>query len=65
MIKGHRQTHSCWLIEVLGAVHDIDTEALGKTINGHLQLAATTTGVEQIGLGNIITAHQIICDKTN
>jgi hypothetical protein len=46
-------------------LHDIDTESLGKTIQGHLQLAATTKGVEKARLSKIGTANQIVCDETD
>ena len=65
MIKGRGQTQSRGLVEVIGAFHDIDTEALGKMINGHLQLAAPTKSVEKAGLGMIITPNQIVCEETN
>ena len=46
-------------------MHDVDAEALRKTIDGHLQLAATTKRVEQAGLSKIIIANQIVCDETD
>jgi hypothetical protein len=57
--------HSYWLIEVLGPLHDIHTESLGKTIQGHLQLAASTESVEKAGLGMIIATDEIVRDETN
>jgi hypothetical protein len=57
--------HSYWLIEVLGPLHDIDTESLGKTIDGHLQLAASTESIEKAGLALIIVTDEIVRDETN
>ena len=36
-IKGRRQTRSCWLVEVIGAIHDVGAKALGEAINCHLE----------------------------
>jgi hypothetical protein len=65
IIKRGRQTRCCGFGQILGAFHHIDAEALGKTINGHLQLAASTDIVEKAGLGMIIAADEIVCDETN
>jgi hypothetical protein len=46
-------------------LHDINTESLGKTINGHLQLAASTEIVEKARLDLIIVTDEIVCDETN
>ena len=65
VIKCRRQTPCCGFGQILGAFHHIDAEAVGKTIEGHLQLAASTEIVEKAGLGMIIAADEIVSDETN
>ena len=57
--------YSRGLVEVIGAFYDIDTEARGKMINGHFQLAATTKSVEKPALGKIIVANEIVGNETD
>ena len=49
-IKIRRQARSCWLVEIIGAVHDVGAKALGEAINRHLQLALPSKGTEKVEL---------------
>ena len=65
IIKRGGQTYCCGFGQILGAHYHIDAEALGKTINSHLQLAASTEIVEKAGLGIFIAADEVVRDETN
>ena len=64
-IEGRRQTYSCWLVEVIGAIHDVGAKALGEAINRHLQLALPSKGTEKVELHHIVNVHQVVCDQTD
>jgi hypothetical protein len=64
-IKGRRQTHSCWLVEVIGAIHDVGAKALGEAINCHLQLALPSKGTEKVELHHVVNVHQVVRDQTD
>ena len=64
-IKGRRQTRSCWLVEVIGAIHDVGAKALGEAINCHLQLALPSKGTEKVELHHIVNVHQVVRDQTD
>jgi hypothetical protein len=42
-IKGRHRT---WVVEIVGAVHDVGSKALGEFIDWHLQLALPSRGAE-------------------
>ena len=64
-IKGRRQTHSRWLVEVIGAVHDVGAKALGEAIDCHLQLALPSKRAEKVELHKIVDVDEVVGDQTD
>ena len=49
-IKGRHRT---WVVEIVGAAHDVGTKALGEFIDCHLQLALPSRGAEYVELHGV------------
>ncbi len=64
-IKSRRQARYCWLLEIIGAVHDVGAKAIGETINCHLQLALPSKSAEKAELNHIVNVHQVVRDQTD
>ena len=64
-IEGRRQARSWWLVEVIGAVHDVGAKALGEAINCHLQLALPSKGAEKVELHKIVDVDEVVGDETD
>jgi hypothetical protein len=64
-IKGRRQTRSWWLVEIIGAIHDVGAKALGEAINCHLQLAFPSKGAEKVELDTMVDVDEVVGDETD
>ena len=64
-VKSWSSTDPRWLGELVGAMHDVSTKALGKFIDCHLQPASPSNGAEEVELNQIVDADQVVCDHTD
>jgi hypothetical protein len=64
-IKGRRQMHSWWLVEVVGAVHDVGAKALDEAINRDFQLALPSKGAQKVELQKVVDVDEVVGDETD